>query len=110
MKKLNMGWVDKDFYLHCGCEEMDHMVRISFSKQEPDPGKDPNHLGDMFFIHYFLPTGRWYKRIWLALKYIFGFKSNYGEFGETVIHLPEATRLAQFLNDPEGTQVEDKAK
>jgi hypothetical protein len=107
MSKEKKGWVDKHFYIHCGCDAMEHGVRIMFSKEEPDPAKDPNHNSDLFYISYFLETARWYKRIWIGLKYIFGFKSKYGQCGETLVHVAEAKRLARFLNDPEGTTVED---
>ena len=102
------GYVDKHFYIHCCCEAMEHTIRVMFSKAEPDPEKDPHHIGDMLFIDYFLSNCPWYKRVWIGLKYIFGCKSKYGQFGETLVHVAEAKRLAAFLNDPEGTQVEDK--
>lgn len=100
------GWVDKYFYIHCGCFSMTHDIRVSFWKEEIYRDEDANHSGDTFYIHYYLPTGKWYKRIWLALKYVFGFRSEFGEFGETIMHRGEASRLAAFLKDPEGTAVE----
>jgi len=62
-------------YITCECSSMEHTIRFSYFKDEPD----------LLYVEFHLnQTDRWYKRIWKAVKYIFGYRSKYGEFGEAI--------------------------
>ena len=57
-------------------------------------------LGRQVFVEIHLVPLRWYKRLWLGLKYIFGYKCCYGNFEEMVLsskHARKIYNLYRFL-------------
>lgn len=62
-------------YVECDCHGDEHVLRFAF---DPDEGE---LYTSTFLCHY----QRWYKRVWPAIKHIFGYKSRYGHFDNTVI-------------------------
>ena len=72
--------------IDCACKSNEHI--LLFSGDEDSDGYK------CVFLRYHLQTGYpWYKRIGKAIKYIFGFKSIYGNFGEVII---DKTNIHQF--------------
>ena len=63
--------------INCACNSSEHIILYSFDEDE-DGYK-------CVFISYHLSSDYWYRRIWKGIKYIFGFKSQYGNFGEIII-------------------------
>lgn len=62
-------------YIECDCHSDEHVLRFSM-----DP-KD----GDVCMSVFLSNWEPWYKRVWHAVKYIFGYKSQYGHFDSTVM-------------------------
>jgi hypothetical protein len=60
---------------------------------------DPEDEYREIFIHYFLEDQRFLRRLWAGIKYIFGFKTKYGHFGEVMIAEREALDLWNFMDD-----------
>lgn len=76
-------------HLDCACNANEHL--ICFTHYHND--EDREIYLSTFLNHY----DRWYRRLWRGIKYIFGFKSRYGHFDETIIGPKEAKVLIEFL-------------
>ena len=80
--------LDGVHYIECNCSSEEHVLRFIVDKEE-----------DAVYVHHFLANGPWYKRIMPGIKYIFGKKSKYGHFDETVLDREQAHRLIKILAD-----------
>jgi hypothetical protein len=69
---------ENNIYFECSCHSPEHLVKFSFYNEETDEG-------DLYLSTFLNPEYRWYKRVWVAIKYIFGYKCKYGHFDETII-------------------------
>lgn len=70
-------------YFECQCQHPEHRLVVVTSKFEGEPS--------FLTFETFLSNGTFLERLWTGVKYIFGFKSKYGHFGE-------------FILDPNNTQ------
>ena len=77
----------KHKYLECCCNSMEHILRLSYFADEPD----------YIYIEFYLNQYPWYKRVWIAIKYIFGYRSKFGEFGEFIFTSEKAKEFKDFL-------------
>ena len=59
----------------CGCGSVEHNLIYR-------PDRDEKEV----WLYYSLNKEVWYKRIWLGIKYIFGFQSKYGMYGEMLVN------------------------
>jgi len=68
MKKYN-GF-EKHFF-SCQCHSPEHTLQFLFDEEE-------NELSTSVFLgNEYMP---WWKRLWIGIKYIFGYKCRYGHF------------------------------
>jgi hypothetical protein len=85
----------KDEIIICDCSSAEHQIVLRF-----DDDKD---LGRMVFVEIHLVPLVWYKRLWMGIKYIFGYKCCYGNFEEMILspkHARQVYDLYRFLNRP----------
>lgn len=76
----------------CKCESVEHQIVFSyFPDEEDDDDKD------VYMSVYLLPESNIFKRIWLAIQYIFGHRSIYGDFDEVIINQRDAPKLEKIL-------------
>ena len=61
-------------YFECSCESSDHVLRVS---HDPD-----EEIKSLLYVETHLKNLSFFKRLWLAIKYIFGFQSKYGHWEE----------------------------
>lgn len=89
-----MKKVEKTFTCECGLPEH----QFSFSYYPEDLEEDPF----MYLQVHMVPEPRLLHRIWYAIKYVFGFRTKYGEYDEVLIGEEEAVNLlgltAEFLH------------
>lgn len=81
--------MEKPEYFECQCNSPEHLLRLWF---DDDPG------WPCVYASVFLDNGPWYKRLWAATKYVFGYKCRYGHFDEFVLHPDDADRLISILD------------
>lgn len=81
-----MSKIEKQ-YFECMCHSDEHTLRFSY-----DP--DENEM----FTSVFLNEYGFIRRIWNALKYIFGYKSQYGHFNCWMLNPDDADRLITLLS------------
>lgn len=62
-------------YIECDCHSDEHVLRFAY-----DPVDHDVYLS--VFLNHWEP---WYKRVWNAVRYVFGYKSKYGHFDSTTM-------------------------
>lgn len=77
-------------YIECQCEDPSHVLRFTLDYED-----------GALYVETHLTTDVWYKRIWLALKYIFGKKSKFGEFSETLLNIEDYSKIRSMLEKSE---------
>lgn len=80
----------KKHYVACSCLSSEHTLRYMYC--------DDMDGGDLLWTSVYLNNYRSVmKRIWIAIKYVFGYKSRYGHFDCTSMSLEEGEKLYAFL-------------
>lgn len=79
-----------DIILKCDCSSPEHTVFVEMHRWTSDP--EPT-----FYIFTSLSDMRFFKRLWLGIKYIFGYKCRYGQYQETVVFLEEMVEFHKAL-------------
>ena len=74
-------------YMECQCMSPEHLVKFHLDLEDGDLCLD-------FHLANWLP---WYKRIWVAIKYIFGYTSKYGHFDELIFKDQDVDKLIELL-------------
>lgn len=78
-------------FLFCECGTIDHSAILQYW---PDDEYPENEL---YLTVNLADTAPWWRRIALAVKYIFGWRSRYGHYTEMLL-MPETVRgLVEFL-------------
>ena len=86
MDKLN----DNRQFFDCACLSEEHTLRFDLWDWTPEPPE--------LYLSVFLNQWRpWYGRLWVAIKYLFGYKCRYGHWDNTIIRVEDAPRLQQLL-------------
>lgn len=74
-------------YFECACHSPEHT--LSFWLDADDQ--------PMLAAYVFLGHNRWFKRVWAAIKYVFGYRCCYGHFDEFILQPDDADRLIALL-------------
>lgn len=73
--------------LICDCHNLEHQVSFWYDQDD-----------DSLYIEPHLVTHRnFLKRLYIGIKYAFGYKSRYGEFDEIVLSPESQKELMQYL-------------
>ena len=78
----------KKTYLECDCWSLDHVMRLSYFEDEPDTLYVETHLRSYGF----------FRRVWHAIKYVFGYRSRYGDFDEYLWNVETMAKIRDELN------------
>lgn len=78
---------ENDVILICECHSIDHQIRF-------DHDKDDNEI----YVSIHLVTSNFFKRLIHGIKYIFGFKSVYGDFDSFIFKKEHADVLIKMGN------------
>lgn len=86
---------DKDYteYFDCECACSEHVLRFIYMGAYKDI-EPPQLYLDLFLYHYH----NFFQRIWIAIKYIFGYKCKYGHFDNWIIDVKDAQRFRDMVN------------
>ena len=72
----------------CDCNSLEHQVAFWYDEDEK-----------LLYIEPHLIThDNFFKRIWIGLKYVFGYRSRFGEFDEVVLSIESQRKLREMLN------------
>ena len=80
-------------HIDCTCSSIEHNLRFLYF----DDNKDCRDHD--LYIDVYLESPSGYKRIWRALKYVFGYKSRYGDFTEIIYDVEKVKELKVFLDE-----------
>ena len=75
----------------CQCDSIEHTLIATYDEQED---LEPWVSLSVHLKQYF----PWYKRIWVAIKYIFGHQSNYGAFDEFIFKKEDVNKLQKIVD------------
>jgi hypothetical protein len=80
----------KDDIIICSCGSVEHQVIIRVIKGEPE----------VYLTIHLQQYKSFWKRLWVGLKYAFGYTSRYGEWDEIILDKSHATafrRVSDYL-------------
>ena len=75
--------------LTCECHNLEHIVAFRY-----DPEDKVLYIEPRLVAHH-----NFFKRFWVGLKYIFGYKSRFGEFDELILGIDSQKKLRDILNE-----------
>ena len=82
--------MDKKRYFECDCHSVEHIFRISYLIDEPDEIYLESHLSN---------SNGFFTRIFVAIGYIFGYRSVYGDFDSIILNIPKIIELHKCLGE-----------
>lgn len=74
-------------YFECECGSPEHTLVFRYNEED-------NELYTMVFLNQYRNI---FKRIWVAIKYIFGYKSKYGDWDCFVLRPEDKDRLIRLI-------------
>ena len=89
--KIRELYMNEPEILICACSSEEHQIVIH--KDEEDK---------MIYCMIHLVTLPFWQRVWAAIKYIFGYKSRYGNFEEFIFtqkHANKLKEMSEFLKE-----------
>ena len=94
------NWSEQDHpirYIECSCQDSQHVTRFSWWRWE-------NDLNDTYWDELCIETQLnlvypWYKRVWLGIKYIFGYQCKYGHWYEATFQKEEVKKLIEVCQE-----------
>lgn len=72
----------------CECRNVEHQLIFSYFPED----------NEVYMAVHLIPEYNIWKRIWIAIKYIFGYKSIYGHFDEFIFDKSDADRLQKIVD------------
>lgn len=79
--------LDGNHYIECECNSDEHVLRYTFDLED-------KIIYTSVFLRHWRP---WYQRVWIAIKYIFGYKCKYGHFDCTSMGPDEVEQLRRVI-------------
>jgi len=84
--------LDGTEYFECSCGANEHTIRFTLDL-------DLNGYDEpMLYTSVFLDDKPFFSRIWIAIKYIFGYKCRYGHFGNWSMRENDVVKLEELLH------------
>lgn len=81
----------EDHYFECACHSPEHRLVFTIDKEEGF-----EQLYTEVFLHNYRP---WYRRIWPALRYVFGYKCKYGHFDTFLMKNEDVPRFRKLIDE-----------
>ena len=75
-------------FFQCQCHSNEHTVKFSIDEED-------GTIYTSIFLNTFYP---WYYRIWIAIKYIFGYKSRFGHWDCFLLKQEDHPRLLRLMS------------
>jgi hypothetical protein len=89
---------DRSEFFDCECHSQEHVMRVCIYQW----ADEPEYVSDVDLTFYVQgsPWTPWYKRIWIAIDYIFTGNGNEW-FGSTIMRDKDLPRLKSIIKDYE---------
>lgn len=82
--------MDKQELFICACHNVEHQLIMLYSEDNDDK--------EVYCSVHLKPEPNVFKRIWGAVKYVFGHRSIYGDFDEFFFKPEDADKLQQVVD------------
>lgn len=76
--------------LVCKCENVEHQVVFTYDSEDKEDRI-------VYMSVHLIPETNILKRIWVAIKYVFGYRSMYGHFDEFIFNTKDSHKLEKVL-------------
>ena len=80
--------LDGTEYFECDCGSVEHTLRFVLDTRE----------GELHTEIYLRQWHPWWKRVWLAVRYVFGYRSQHGHWDSWMLKREDAPRLRALLD------------
>ena len=80
-------------YYECECSSIEHILRMTYFN---DTSSDDL---DFLYVEVHLKSKPFFQRLWRGIRYIFGFRSRYGDFDEFCWSPETAKRFADHCQE-----------
>lgn len=81
--------LDGSHYYECICHSDEHAIKYTLDKDENE-----------FYVSLFLNTySNIFKRVWIAIKYIFNYKCIYGHWDNWTLKEEDTSRMIEMLKE-----------
>lgn len=81
--------LDGSYFFECECGSSEHTLRFDLDREVPT-------LYTSVFLNDWRP---WYKRVWVGIKYIFGYKCKYGHWDCWSLRESDAKDLLYLVDE-----------
>lgn len=89
--------MDDTMLVQCTCADTDHIMIWQMDSRFFDSDFLEQYPPE-FYVDVHLSTWKgFWCRLWVGIKYIFGHKSRYGDFGGCSLNIKDADRIMEFL-------------
>ena len=82
-------------FFECQCHSPEHTLNFWI---DPDDGSVQTSM-------FLRPQGAWYKRLWIAVKYVFGYNCQYGHWDNFILKSEDHGKFRKLLNQAERTRL-----
>mgnify|MGYP001344531591 CR=1 FL=1 len=79
--------LDGTYFFECQCGSDEHTLRFTYDKEEHE----------IYTSIFLCDWQRWYKRLWVALKYALGYKCKYGHWDNWIMEDKDVGRLKELI-------------
>jgi hypothetical protein len=83
----------KGYIIRCNCESSGHQISIGWFLPN-----DLDNCKEVYFSYSLYPFVFW-KRVWYALKYVFGYRSRLGDYGELTLFPEDIDSVINILKE-----------
>jgi len=86
---------NKNEILICACHSTEHQIVLIY---EEETNKETGEVDPMCYAHVHLNKRSFFYRLKYAIKYIFGYKCNYGAFDEFIFNPKDADKIQELVD------------
>ena len=72
----------------CDCHSLEHQFVLWYDEE----------LNNIYIEPHLYHSGNWFKRLWGGVKYIFGYKSRFGNWDETIIKNEDIPNIRKYFD------------
>lgn len=73
----------------CDCHSLEHLISFWYDEE----------INSLIIEPRLITHKNFFKRLWVGLKYAFGYKSRFGEFDEVILGFDKQKQLYDWLNN-----------
>jgi len=93
MSEDTKSFIERETF-YCACHSYDHQFSLAIDDWDLSQNKE-----ELIVTVSLCDSKPFFIRIWLAIKYIFGFRSRYGMFADIQVQLKDKERLLNIINE-----------